>query len=206
MRSDIESPFYPGKPFISAEEVLMELQALGKKNIPKLPEYLNTLPPIRIFNISGMRQERNMGGLGTFTIQPCEKGKSFSAPLEICPIFPEAIAIDKDHMEYRFHDGIEIATTIVGTAKHMHPSENLTKWGCFIAAGSEPAAHELENANLALLETYEKLMQEAVMYLMQPGEDTISGKKIFRERNNITSLHMKAITALCPMAGYKLKH
>lgn len=184
MADEKESPFYPGKPIIYAEDVFRELRAHEHKHIPKLPDSLKSLPPIRIYNVSDIRHERGMGGLGAFTIQPCSPGMPCSVPLEIPFIFTEAIVVDKDHMEYRIHDGREIAEAIIGAARLSQPADRL--WGTFIAHGQSPTLKELADATAALLQQYAALVSEMMaIYRDSP-----------KERCNITALHLKALKTI----------
>ncbi len=182
MSEDKESPFYPGEPIIYAEDVFRELAARQHRNIPKLPDSLKSLPPIRIYNVSDIRHERGMGGLGTFTIQPCAPGMPCSVPLEIPFIFTEAIVVDKDHMEYRLHDGREVAENIIGTAKLSQPADRL--WGTFIALANSPTVEELKDAKSALLKNYAGMAAEALAFYLDTDPLAL---------RNISGQHRKAL-------------
>lgn len=181
MAAEKENEIYPGKPIIYAENVHCELAARSQWNIPKLPDVLKTLPPIRIYNVSDILHQRSMGGLGTFVIQPCAPGMPCSVPLEIPMIFTEAIPVKANQMEYRIHDGREVAENIIGTAKHSGEADKL--WGCFIARGDSPTPDELQVAQDALLRKYVGMAAEALAFYMDAP----------RERNNITGQHRKAL-------------
>ncbi len=182
MSEDTKSPFYRDKPVIYAEDVFRELTAQQHKNIPKLPDSLKSLPPIRIYNVSDIRHERGMGGLGIFTIQPCPPGMPCSVPLEIPFIFTEAIVVDKDHMEYRIYDGREIAETIIGTAKFSPAPDRL--WGTFIARGECPTPEELKDANTVLLRNYAGMAAEALAFYLDTDPLAL---------RNISGQHRKAL-------------
>lgn len=189
MMSD-ENKIYPGKPVIPAEAILAELAHRNDRIVPKLPESLRKLPPVRIFNVCDMKWERNMGGIGTFLIQPCAPGMPCSPPLEIPMIFTEAIPVGNLHFEYRIHDGREVAQSIVGCTRVSGNDEDLRKWGVFIAKGEKPTPDELKEANIALLDTYARLSAEAIAFYREP--------KVPGETwpiRNITAMHRKALKA-----------
>ncbi|HEY2496562.1 MAG TPA: hypothetical protein VGK24_05795 [Candidatus Angelobacter sp.] len=124
-----------------------ELATKNQKIISTLPEELRIAgDPIKIFNVSNQKWEVSMGGLGTWTIHACEKGQAHSEPLEVPFIMNEGIMVDMEHIEFRAMAGMRFAESIIGIGQHRHPTEDLRRWGIFVAAGSVPTEEELAKA------------------------------------------------------------
>lgn len=168
-----------------AEQARREFATYNQKDIPKIPDSLRALPPIRIYNVFDQRWVRGMGGMGEFTVQACKHGMLHSDPLDIPYIMTEAIVINDHQMEHRLHDGRDFAENIIGAAKYSGATD-MRKWGVFIAAGQAPTLKEIAAANEALLKTQVEMSQQALEFWS-------AGTGSLDMRCNITPQHIKAL-------------
>jgi hypothetical protein len=167
-----------------AQQAAAELAAKNHKVIYQLPPELQIAgKPIRIFNVSSQKYEVCQGGMGTWTIPACEPGQKFSKALEIPFIISEGIPTDMEHIEFRQMAGSAFAESVIGVGKHRHQTEDLRRWGVFIAKGDEPTAEEIEGARKHLRARYLELVTQADGYYGDgPGE-----------YKNITRQHREAL-------------
>lgn len=155
-----------------AKQAATELAQKNAKIIYNLPpELMVAGKPIKIFNVSNQKFEVSQGGLGTWTIPACESGQRVSPALEIPFIMHEGIPTDMEHIEFRMMAGSAFAESVIGIGKHRHPTEDLRRWGVFIAKGEEPTAKEIDAARAHLRERNMELVKQADGYYGDgPGE------------------------------------
>lgn len=155
-----------------AKQARQELASKNTKVVYQLPDELRLAgEPIHIFNVSRDKWTICMGGMGTWTIQACEKGQKYSEPLEIPFIMNEGIPVDMDHIEFRSMAGRSFALSIIGIGQHRHPSEDLRKQGIFVAKGAVPTEEELAEANANLRARHLDMVEQADgFYGDGPGE------------------------------------
>jgi len=167
-----------------AKQAARELAEKNSKNVFKLPpELLVAGKPIKIYNVSNQKWEISTGGTGQFLIKACLPGQQFSEPLEIPFVLYEGLMIDMEHIEFRPMLGATFAQSVVGFGPHRHPTEDLRKFGVFIAAGDEPTAEEIAEARRNLRERMMELkLQGDGFYGDGPGE-----------YKNITKQHRDAV-------------
>lgn len=167
-----------------AKQAAAELATKNAKIIHHLPpELMIAGKPIMIYNVTPQKHEIGQGGMGTWIIPACEPGQKYSAPLPIPFIMSEGIPTDMDHIEFRQMAGSEFAKSIIGIGKHRHQTEDLRRWGVFIAAGDKPTAEELEEANKHFTARDLELIAQADGYY---GD----GPNMY---NNITKQHREAL-------------
>lgn len=168
------------------EQAKRELRARNQKDIFELPPELQILGnPVRIFNVGPFRHQRSQGSYGQFTIHACEDGKLHSDPTEIPYITNDPVHVDMFQMAHRHDSGKKLALDILGIGQFHTPGEDLTKWGVFIAAGSEPTSEECAEAKGKLINTYDWLIGEADNYWNQGPS----------EYKNVTEMHRLAAKA-----------
>jgi hypothetical protein len=139
--------------------------------------------PIYIYNVSDHRFIRHMGGLGPYTIFPCEVGERYSRPTIVPRIVQETIPVDIRKMEIRDNSGLELAQNILGIAGFQPKDQSIERWGIFISHSNPPLPEEVEAAEAILMQTSHKLVQEADgFYNDGPAE-----------HKNITANHRKAL-------------
>lgn len=155
-----------------AQQAVAELSAKNHKVIYQLPpELMIAGKPIKIFNVSSQVYKVCQGGMGDWTIPACEPGQKVSEALEIPFIMSEGIPTDMDHIEFRQMAGSAFAQSVLGFGKHRHQTEDLRRWGVFIAAGDKPTEKEITDARKQLsARMYELLTQADGFYGDGPGE------------------------------------
>lgn len=165
------------------EQAVRELRTKNMKDVFELPPELQVIGrPVKIFNVGPMRHQRSMGSYGQFTIQPCEEGLSYSPATEVPYITNDPVHVDMFQMAHRHDSGRKLANDIVGVGQFHTPSEDLTKWGVFVAAGEEPTQEEIRAATKKLMKTYDFLINEADQYYNQGPS----------EYKNVTEIHRLA--------------
>lgn len=155
-----------------AKQAVTELSQKNNKIIYNLPpELMIAGKPIRIFNVSPQKFEVSQGGMGTWTIPACPPGAEYSEPLEIPFIMNEGIPTDMEHIEFRVTAGSAFAQSVIGVGPHRHPTEDLRRWGAFVAAGDVPTKAEVQAARNQLRARYEDMIKQADgFYGDGPGE------------------------------------
>lgn len=155
-----------------AKQAAAELAQKNNRIVYTLPpELMVAGKPILIFNVSQQKFEVSQGGMGTWTIPACEAGEEYSEPLPIPFILNEGIPTDMEHIEFRCMAGSKFAESVIGIGPHRHPTEDLRRWGVFIAAGEKPTAKEVEAAKNALRDRYLEMVKQADGYYGDgPGE------------------------------------
>jgi hypothetical protein len=150
-----------------------------------------------IYNVSPREFRTYQGSLGHYTIPACPEGSEVSAPLVIKGLIPETNVdtVDGTDVRYKwtFTNGKDLALNIVGTGPFKDKSEDLTRYGVFIAAGDYPTPAEIERAHERLNEQYSSLVRDADQaFEVNGGQETINGKT----NSNITLQHVQAARAL----------
>src|SRR5580692_3998956 len=123
------------------------------RSIPKLPARIQEIADketVHIFNVGPWPHSVSMGSLGMFHIPACEPGQKFAAMKPLPGIIAEPVPIDEKHMELHQEEGRYVADQIIGVGMMRSPSESLVPYGVFVAAGKEPTAQELSEANKKL--------------------------------------------------------
>lgn len=141
--------------------------------------------PIYIYNVSDQRFIRHMGGLGPYTILPCQPGERYSAPTIVPRIVQETIPVDIRKMEIRDNSGLELALNIIGIAAFQPKDQAIDRWGIFISHSNPPTEEEIQGGERRLIETCHKLVQEGDAYYNEGPT----------EHKNITGAHRKALKA-----------
>lgn len=146
-----------------AHEVQQQLESLNQVSISPIPEEIRELAEknkIYIFNISNRRFEAGMGTLGTFTILPCEPGQKYSKPCVIPGVVNEGLRKEMNSLDWRQWSGKLVALDIMGQGAFKHKSNDLARWGVFIAAGEVPTEKELAEAKKRLAHEQDELIRE----------------------------------------------
>lgn len=165
------------------DQAARELKSKNMKDVFELPDELKVIgKPVKIFNVGTMRHQRSMGSYGQFTIHGCEEGSEYSVPTEVPYITNDPVHVDMFQMAHRHDSGRKLANDIVGVGQFHTPSEDLTKWGVFVAEGEEPTDKELKAAKVKLMKTYDALIAEADNYWNQGPS----------EYKNVTEMHRLA--------------
>lgn len=165
------------------EQAVRELKTKNMKDVFELPPELRILGnPVLIFNVGPMRHQRSMGSYGQFTILACEEGMPYSKPTEVPYITNDPVHVDMFQMAHRHDSGRKLANDVVGIGQFHTVSEDLTKWGVFVAEGQEPTETELKAARKKLITTYDQLISEADNYWNQGPS----------EYKNVTEMHRLA--------------
>jgi hypothetical protein len=168
------------------EQAVREIKARNQKDIFELPQELRLLgKPVKIFNVGPYRHQRSMGSYGQFTIEACPEGEKFSVALELPYITNDPVHLDMFQMAHRHDSGRKLAADVLGVGQFHTPDEDLTRWGCFIAAADEPSQKEIDKANVALSKTFDWLITEADNFYNQ-------GPQAY---NNIGDMHRLAARA-----------
>lgn len=158
-------------PTLTADRVAPQVTGFVRRmnqgrRIPALPNIVKRMAEeeqLHIFNVGPWAHRRELGSLGVFFIQACEKGKPYSTPLIVPGIVTEPIPTSEKDMEWRQEDGRYIAEQIVGFGKMLGPQYDLRPYGVFIAEKKEPSKHELARANEALELKYKELISDIRM-------------------------------------------
>jgi hypothetical protein len=177
-------------------------------NIPPMPAPMRAAmerDKIYIFNVGPRAWGRAMGSLGSFLIPACEPGESCSPALSYQgkPGLPSFLAetvvktVEGTTVEYVWDFstvGRHLANDIVGIGAYHSPEDDLSPYGVFIAAGPVPTDEEIETANSAMFERYDRLVREAdqkhqVNGGMEVGDNGVSYP-------GITKDHVEAVKAL----------
>jgi hypothetical protein len=151
----------------AADAIKAEQRERNSKKIESLPPQLqaimNTheLKPVRIFNVGHHRWTDRPGGDRYYVINACPSGERYSAPtlVPFVPIYHVAVEMNK--METRMEDCHAVANDIVGRGPFKPKSDDLTRFGVFIAAGETPTEEELAAANAAYEKSDLELIQLA---------------------------------------------
>lgn len=143
-----------------AEAQIAEMNRVIVSPIPKEMRDFAEKNTIRIFNVSNRTFECGLGTLGTFTILPCEPGQKYSKPCSIPGIVNEGLRKEMNALDWRQWSGRDVALDIMGQGPFKHKSNDLARWGVFIAAGDVPTEKELAEAKKRLYHEYEEMVKE----------------------------------------------
>lgn len=150
-----------------------------------------------IFNTAPREHRTTICGR-TWTIPACPEGQDVSAPL----VIPGAVYytdVKKVHgIEVEFQwmtvDGVDLAQDIVGTSAFRHESENLIRWGVFIADSPHPAPRAIENARQHWYDRCDEKVREADdAYALNGGRVDLGGG---RSASNIGPDNLEAARVL----------
>lgn len=199
----------------AARRVSQEVIRKNSKVIAPLPLEIQDLAkgqPIKIYNIAEFPARPRvveLGSLGAHSILPCPPDKPYSeAHVVRCMEF-ETVAVDMNKMEQRINSGRVLALDILGKGSGKHASQDLTKWGVFIASedtldyerdsfnsddptswirsgklGDKPTKRELEQAHARLTKSYKQMVALA---------DEFAQKNMYQD---IDEIHRAALSYL----------
>lgn len=122
---------------------------------------------VSIFNVSN-REYRVQGPDKFYIIPACPEGEEVSEALVI-PGFVYTTGVKRVHnihAEYEWVaiDGVDVANDLVGTAPFKDQSEDLTRFGVFIARGEQPTMAELAEAKRKWFARCDEKIREADSY------------------------------------------
>lgn len=165
------------------EQAVRELRTKNTKDVFALPPELQMAgSPVLIFNVGPFTHRKSMGSYGQWTIAACEEGQLHSKATEVPYITNDPVHIDMNQMAHRHDSGRKLALDILGVGQFHTPSEDLTQWGVFVAAGDEPTDQELRKANSKFDKACDALIREADSYWNQGPANYV----------NITDMHRLA--------------
>lgn len=168
---------------INSRDVIEQIQRRALKHLPLYPKILDELPTVKVFNVWSERYTVHKGSLGVFTILECEEGAEYSKPLEIPFILREASAYGINpnggtDYQWFLHDGRDVANDIIGNNLIHSPSQNLMRWGVFVAKGETPTAAEMSDARAKLADSCGDLAREIQMWIEENSLINISDKHV----------------------------
>lgn len=175
-----------------------------RRNIPPIPGHILSLmesDKVYIFNVGPWEHVVRLGSLGTFTVPKCEDGEDVSKPLEyragqpgLPAVLPECNYQGDNTWSWSFDTtGRRVAQNILGHAGFSHSSNDLTKYGVFIAAGSVPTESEINAAREKLYALYDERVRQADQaFEINGGMEMVNGTSV----STITKDHVQACKAL----------
>lgn len=171
----------------------------GRRQEWRIPKMSKTMQEasernkVHIFNVGAKQWIQYMGGLGTFVIAACEEGKRYSKPCIVPGIIAETNKKDGEIVRMPEEEGAAVALDIIGQGPFKNQSQDLTKYGVFIAKGSTPTEEELEAAEEKRDAYYSGLIQEAdSAFEVNGGMETNNG----HTQSNIQRHHIDAAKAM----------
>ena len=144
--------------------VAQEAKKLNRKIVEQVPQMIAKLAKektVYIFNVGPTSHQRQLGSLGTFTVQACPEGEEVSVPLKIEGVILERIAIDMDKMANRYEDGMDVANDVMFIGRGYTPDLDRRRWGLFISESPNASKAQIKEAKSELLKTYGKLVSDA---------------------------------------------
>jgi len=144
--------------------VAQEAKQRNRKIVEQVPKMIADLAKektVYIFNVGPTMHQRQLGSLGTFTVQACPEGAEVSAPLKVEGVILERIATDMDKMANRYEEGVDVANDILYIGRGYTADLDRRNYGLFISETPKPSKEQIRAAKDALLKTYGRLVREA---------------------------------------------
>jgi len=142
-----------------------------RQRVPKLPEMLQKLSDattVHIYNVGPFRLRRELGSIGSFTVNACPPEKDYVDALQIPGVFTEPIqGQDQNTMELRTEEGggRYIAEQIIGVGAYLSKRDSFEPMGVFIGSevgpSAKPTKEEITKAKHALQGYLQELVQQA---------------------------------------------
>jgi hypothetical protein len=197
---------------ITAEEARAQLVGLNQKKVDQIPEMLKKLARqthFRIYNVGPYPWLREMGSMGTWTIQKPDPETGISPYLMVPAILFETVPEDVDKMKQVPHDGRQFVDDLLGVGRFKNESQNLVKWGVFFTEGVEPTEEQLEEAHQHVLERCRDMVAQADAYEAQGPNHLVNITEHHRwaaKQLNIERPWSKETKAMidCPGCGEKI--
>lgn len=192
------------------QTAIQELSERNTFNVPEVPQIVENVPPVYIFNVSPNAFIENRGGLGDFVIQACPEGAKVSPATVIPGVVKEFYDNGTTTKGLALHEGINVARDVVGISSADRQcgvfTTNLEWHGVFISKTKEPSDKDIAAARAKRKERNLYVINEADgLYLKGPKgmeEIGIPHRLAAREENVKRPWSEKTVSQeTCPACG-----